>query len=114
MGVVAHRTPIIEELLLEDNFLPELSADIFESSPQVHRLFIWNNGIRRIVNGTLDHIGNDLRDLHLREPQLTDVPKDMLVSMVFYFQVYFETNFNGVTNYPIGTFAKVDDREHSS
>ena len=87
LGVFVHRgLSVIEELMLEENFLPELSPEIFENSPQIHRFFLWNNGIQHVANNSLDPLSLGLRELHIREPHLIDIPRYLFISMVEYFK----------------------------
>ena len=77
MAVMSRRVLIIEELMLEENDIRELPANIF-STLAVRRLFLWGNGIERLAEGTLDGLSKNLNELHIREPRLKNFQNTIL------------------------------------
>jgi len=79
--VLSHRVTFVEELMLEENDLSQLPPDIFGNRLAIQRLLLWNNGLERLDNHTFNALGPHLKELHIREPRLTELPDGILHSL---------------------------------
>ncbi len=80
-AVIARRVPLVEEIMLENNDMTELSTDIF-GMLAVRRLLLWHNGIERVDKGSFDRLSTHLKELHIREPRLNEIPAGLLNPLV--------------------------------
>ena len=81
-AVLAQRVTEIEEMMLEDNDMTEIPADTFKILPVVRRLLLWNNGLEKLSNQSLNGLGPHLTELHIREPRLDEIPVGGLDSLI--------------------------------
>ena len=80
-SVLAQRVSQVEELMLEDNDLPEIHADTFRNLP-VQKLLLWNNGLVKMANQSFNGLGQHLTELHLRESRLREIPPGVFDSLI--------------------------------
>ena len=68
--------------MLEENDLSELRPELLlPGQLKIRRLLLWNNGLERVSVGAFDALGAQLKELHLREPKLSELPEGALDSL---------------------------------
>ena len=77
LAVLSRRVSVVEELMLEDNDIPELPSRML-AALAVRRLLLWNNDLERIADDSFDGSSEYLEEVHIREPRLKDFPEDGL------------------------------------
>ncbi|XP_058829001.1 protein artichoke isoform X2 [Topomyia yanbarensis] len=70
----------IDELILENNFLPSLPGRTF-APLNILRLMLRHNGLERVSNGWLNELDNNLVEVFVVERSLRSVPVDSLAGL---------------------------------
>ncbi|KAG5672545.1 hypothetical protein PVAND_002666 [Polypedilum vanderplanki] len=70
----------IDELILENNFLPSLPGRAF-STLQIQRLMLRHNGLERLSSGWLNDVENNLVEIFIVERGLRNIPVDSLYGL---------------------------------
>ena len=101
----------IDELILENNYLPSLPGKAFHPL-KITRLMLRYNGLQRVSNGWLFDLENILVELYIVEPELTSLPEGSLKHLSMLEAITIEANalkrLTSFTDLPRLNYIKVE------